>query len=165
MGDRISLLNAGHDRQSFSCGIHLLDEYLQKFAGQDLKNKVSACFILSADDVQIRGYYTLATGSIPRKLVPEVLVKKLPRYKDLPVTLLGRLAIDQRFQGKGLGEFLLMDAMKRSLDASGSIGSYALMVDPIDDRVIRFYARYGFIRLANSVRMFLPMVTIQQAFR
>ncbi|HET9430825.1 MAG TPA: GNAT family N-acetyltransferase, partial [Chitinophagaceae bacterium] len=112
------LLANSHERARFSCGKAMLDNYIQKRAKQDVKGKVSACFILSDDGGEIKGYYTLSNGSIPRSLLPGSIVKQLPKYQDLPVTLLGRLAVDKKFQGQKLGELLLLDALKRSFDAT-----------------------------------------------
>ena len=90
--------------------------------------------------------------------------QKIPKYKDLPVTLLGRLAIDEKFQGQKLGRLLLIDALKRSLDTSKSVASLAVIVDPLDQEASDFYFKYGFILLPDSGRMFLPMATIEQLF-
>src|SRR5687768_4547173 len=93
-----TLLATSHEKAKFSCGKAMLDNYIQKQAKQDVKAKVSACFILSDDGKEIKGYYTLSNGSIPNSQLPESVLKKLPRYQDLPVTLLGRLAVDNKFK-------------------------------------------------------------------
>jgi len=160
-----ALLAASHDKAKFSSGRDMLDSYIQKQAKQDVKRKVSACFILSDDDKEIKGYYTLSNGSIARSQLPESVVRKLPKYQDLPVTLLGRLAVDNKFQGQKLGKLLLIDALRRSYDATSTIGSMAIIVDPIDQEAIDFYTKYGFITLPDSGRMFLPMTTISQLFK
>ena len=159
-----SLLVASHEKAKFSCGKAMLDNYIQKQAKQDVKGKVSACFVLSDDDKEIKGYYTLSNGSIPRSQLPESVVKQLPRYHDLPVTLLGRLAVDNKFQGQKLGGLLLLDALRRIYDATSNIGSMAVIVYPIDQEATDFYTKFGFILLPDSGRMFLPMVTIEQLF-
>ena len=82
----------------------------------------------------------------------------------MPVTLLGRFAIDKSSQGKGVGKLLLIDALKRSYFASQSIGSMAVVVDPVDEPAVNFYKRYGFIWLPDSKKMFLPMKTISRLF-
>jgi GNAT superfamily N-acetyltransferase len=159
-------LSASHDKAGFSCGNQILDNYIQKQARQDIKGKVAVCFVLSDDNRIIKGYYTLSNSSIPRSHIPEVLLKNLPKYKDLPVTLLGRLAIDKRFTGQGLGSLLLIDALKRCYDTSvNSIASMAVIVDPIDRHAVDFYLKYGFISLPDSKRMFLSMTTIGFLFK
>ena len=160
-----ALLTTSHEKAKFSCGKEMLDNYIQKQARQDVKAKVSACFILSDDNREIKGYYTLSNGSIPNAQLPESILKKLPRYQDLPVTLLGRLAVDNKFKGQQLGSKLLLDALKRSFDLSTKIGSMAVIVDPIDQDAVDFHAKFEFISLPDSGRMFLPMATISQLFK
>jgi ribosomal protein S18 acetylase RimI-like enzyme len=156
-------LNFSHDKKNFNCGKQLLDDYLHKQAKQDVKRKLSACFVLLEDESKkIIGYYTLSSTVVQRDLLPEEIVKKLPpSYNDLPATLLGRLAIDNSFQGQGLGELLLVDALKRSYYTSvSSVASMAVVVDPIDEAAINFYKKYGFILLPDSGKMFIAMDTI-----
>ena len=161
-----TLLSTSHEKSQFTCGKAMLDDYIRKQAKQDMKGKVAACFVLSDDNKAIKGYYTLSNGSIPRTQIPEDFIKNLPKYKDLPVTLLGRLAISQKLKGQQMGSLLLLDALKRSLDtAVNSIASMAVVVDPIDQQAIDFYTKYGFIMLPDSKRMFLPMGTIEKLFR
>ena len=160
-----TLLKTTHEKAKFSCGKAMLDNYIQKQAKQDVRGRVSACFVLSDDDKEIKGYYTLSNGSIPRSQLPGSIIKQLPKYKDLPVTLLGRLAVDNKFQGQKLEKLLLIDALKRSYDAaSGSTASMAVIVDPIDQGAVDFYNKYGFIPLPGSTRMFIPMQTVEQLF-
>jgi len=77
---------------------------------------------------------------------------------------LGRLAIDKDFQGKGIGRILLIDALKRCFDTSVSIGAFAVIVDPLDNEAEMFYEKYGFVKLPDSGKMFLPMKTIKELF-
>lgn len=159
----VPLANA-HEKEKFSCGKLLLDVYLHKQAKQDVKRRLSACFVLPEHNT-IKGYYTLSTSSIEQAKLPSDIIKRLPpSYTDLPVTLLGRLAVSTDFQGQGLGETLLMDALKRSYFASLQVGSMAVIVDPIDDQAEKFYEKYDFIKLPDSGKMFLPMATIAQMF-
>lgn len=159
-------LNSKHKKSDFSCGKEMLDNYLHKQANQDIKRKLSACFVIKESESDlIKGYYTLSNNSIPLELVPNEIRKKLPgSYKTIPTTLLGRLAIDNRFQGQGIGKLVLVDVLKRSYELSKTIGSFAVVVDPIDDDAERFYDKYGFIKLPDSGKMFLPMKTIGQLF-
>ena len=160
------ILSSNHRRSEFSCGNELLDDYLQKQANQDIKRKLSACFVLIDKETSlIKGYYTLSNNSIPQESIPTQIQKKLPRsYKSIPTTLLGRLAVDSKFQGQGVGKLLLIDALKRSYEISKTIGSFAVVVYPIDQEAENFYAKYGFIKLPDSGKMFLPMRTIIQLF-
>ncbi|MFT4154710.1 GNAT family N-acetyltransferase [Parafilimonas sp.] len=160
-------LNTSHNKAGFLCGKQLLDDYLHKQAKQDVKRKLSACFVLAdKDEITVKGYYTLSGASVARDLLPENIIKKLPpSYMDLPATLLGRLAVDNRYKKQGLGELLLIDALKRSYDISvNSIGSMAVITDPIDEAAVSFYKKYGFILLPGSGKMFIPMDTVAGLF-
>jgi len=158
-------LDSSHNKENFDCGKPLLDDYLHKQAKQDVKRRLSACFVLP-DQNEIKGYYTLSTASVERRLLPQEIIKKLPpSYNDLPTILLGRLAVSKSYQGQGLGEMMLMDALKRSYFISGQVGSMAVIVDPLDEEAVKFYEKYDFILLPDSGKMFLPMATIAQLFR
>ena len=89
-----------------------------------------------------------------------------PSYHNLPATLLGRLAIDSTYKRQRFGELILIDALKRSYETSlTSIGSMAVIVDPIDDGAIKFYSNYGFILLPDSGKMFIAMATVAELFK
>lgn len=160
-------LNSSHKKSDFSCGKEMLDVYLHKQANQDIKRKLSACFVIKENKTElIKGYYTLSNNSIPLEDIPDEIKKKLPRsYKTIQTTLLGKLAIDNNFQGQGLGKLILIDALKRSFKLSKIIGSFAIIVDPIDKDAERFYDKYGFLKLPDSGKIFLPMKTIEQLFQ
>ena len=166
MSQRSEPLNSAHKKIEFSCGKEMLDNYIHKQANQDVKRKLSACFVINDKSTNlIKGYYTLSNNSLSQEFIPSWIQKKLPKsYETIPTTLLGRLAIDHRFQGQGVGKFLLMDALKRSYDISKTIGSFAVVVDPMDHDAENFYHKYGFIKLLDSGKMFLPMKTIKQLF-
>lgn len=162
----IELLDKKHNREGFDCGKELLNNYLKTQAGQDIKRKLSACFVLSNRETNdIQGYYTLSNNSIPLSSFPEQIRKKLPKaYTSIPTTLLGRLAIDSKYQGKGIGKILLIDALKRSYQISQEIGSFAVVVDPIDEEAENFYTKYDFIKLPGSQKMFIAVKTLEQLF-
>jgi GNAT superfamily N-acetyltransferase len=159
-------LDKSHKRKDFSCTRSPLNVYLHTQVSQDIKRKVAVCFVFpgEADRAIVRGYYTLSNDSISRDDLPEEIRKKFG-YKNLPTTLLGRLAVDSRFERKGFGELILMDALKRCYYTSiESIASMAIVVDPLDEEAVNFYKKYGFILLPGSGRMFLPMDTVKQLF-
>ncbi len=160
------VLNPKHRKKDFSCGKDILDKYLHQQASQDIKRKLSVCFVLTDSNSEIiKGYYTLSNNSISQEFVPLKLRKRLPSsYSSIPVTLLGRLAIEKKFQRKGVGKILLIDALKRCYEISKSIGSYAVIVDPLDNDAETFYGKYGFIKLPDSGKMFLTMITIKSLF-
>ncbi|MES2416753.1 MAG: GNAT family N-acetyltransferase [Bacteroidota bacterium] len=163
MSIKIELLNFSLNKKDFSCGKEMLDNYLHAQASQDIKRKLCVVFTMFEGTV-IKGYYTLSNASIPSSIMPEELRKKMPKsYETLPVTLLGRLAIDSKFKGNGLGGIILLDALKRSYEiANKSLGSIGVVVDPLDDDAVAFYEKFGFILLPDSGKMFLPMSDIAQ---
>lgn len=160
------LLNNYHNRSNFDCGNEMLNNYLKFQAGQDMKRKLAVCFVyINTRSQQIIGYYTLSNTSIPLDYFPDSIKKKLPSsYKSIPTTLLGRLAIDKKYQGKGEGEKILIHALKKCLDTSLQIASFAVVVDPIDIHAEIFYYKYDFIKLPDSQKMFLSMKTIGMVF-
>jgi predicted GNAT family N-acyltransferase len=156
---RIERLTEQHDRTLFSCGIDELDRYFRSQVGQDIRRRVASCFVLVGENRSVEGYYTLASTSIALADLPPELVKKLPRYPSVPATLMGRLAVEKRAHGRGLGEMLLLGAFNRTLRSE--IASYAFVVDAKDEKAERFYRRYNFLRLASTGRrLFLPMSEI-----
>ncbi len=162
----IELLDKKHNRNCFDCGKELLNNYLKNQAGQDVKRKLSACFVLAEHETNcIKGYYTLSNSSIPLNCFPDKIRKKLPRsYKSIPATLLGRLAINKDFKGKGLGKVLLIDALRRSCEISKEIGSFAVVVDPLDNEAELFYEKHDFIKLPDSGKMFIAIGTLKELF-
>ena len=161
MNAKIELLNPSLNKKDFCCGAIMLDNYLHTQASQDVKRKLCVVFALS-EGTTIKGYYTLSNASIPAELMPEAIRKKMPgSYKTLPVTLLGRLAIDEKFKGQGLGGILLIDALRRSFSVAGeSLGSIGVVVDPLDEGAVVFYKKFGFILLPDSGKMFMPMADV-----
>ncbi len=161
MSLKIGLRNSSLNKRDFSCGKAMLDNYIHFQAGQDIKRKLCVVFVLFEDTV-VKGYYTLSNASIAALLVPENIQKKMPKaYEALPVTLLGRLAIDKKFKGQGLGGIQLIDALKRSYEIAGNtLGSIGVVVAPLDDDAVAFYKKFGFISLPDSGKMFLPMPDI-----
>jgi len=163
---QVLALQKEHERQNFTCGSHALDRYLKSQARQDSDKRVAAVFALVHPPAsQVLGYYTLSSSTIHADEVPPEIARKLPRYPKLPVTLLGRLAIDQGLKGQGMGQFLLMDALHRSLQAAVGIAAMAVVVDAKDALAADFYQHFGFIPLNQSIsRLFLPMKTIATLF-
>ena len=163
----IVALDDSHDRRTFGCGVEPLDRYLHVQAGQDQRRRVAVCFALhDAARSRIAGYYTLSAFSVIGEALPDALQKKLPKYGQIPCTLLGRLAVDTEYRGRGLGRHLLLDALQRALLHSGEVASWAVIVDAKDGAAERFYSRYGFMALPQTPRrFFLPMATIAELFR
>ncbi|WP_197420623.1 MULTISPECIES: GNAT family N-acetyltransferase [unclassified Sphingomonas] len=154
-----------HDRSGFSCGVEALDRYLQLQASQDARRRVAAPYVLiEPPSPNVLGFYTLSNTSLQAAELPAALVKKLPRYPVLPATLLGRLAVDGKGRGGGLGTVLLLDALRRCLRSETA--SLAVVVDAKDDAAISFYERHEFLRLPDQAnRLFKPMAEIEKLFR
>ncbi len=158
-------LETAHKKKDFDCGKPSLNYYLHIQARQDIKRKLAACFILADDINNVKSYYTLSNASIPKNLLPEEIKTKMPpSYNHLPATLMGRLAVDIKYKGQVWGKLLLIDALKRSHEISNTIGSMAVIVDPMDEEAENFYLKYGFIKLPDSGKMFLAMGTIATLF-
>jgi GNAT superfamily N-acetyltransferase len=124
---------------------------------------MAAPFVLVVPDGAVGGYYTLSATAVKLADLPDQTVRRLPRYPLVPATLLGRLAIDRRFQGKGYGRFLLADALYRV--ARNEIASFAVIVDAKDEAARRFYERESFLPFADQpMKLFRPVVDIKQLF-
>lgn len=162
----IAVLNKQHDKKNFSCRTEQLNRYLQTQANQDIKKNVSITYVLSpVNERTILGYYSLASTSIDLGDLPSTYKRKFPKYPIIPAILLARLAVDKNHEGKGLGSHLLIDALKRSLEASTQIGAAAVMVDAKDEDAVDFYKHFGFLALENSIQiLFLPMDEIKKLF-
>jgi GNAT superfamily N-acetyltransferase len=159
---RIVPLNATYDRKTFACGVAALDDYLATRATQDIKRRIGNCFVALTDDDRIAGYYTLAATSIPLPDITDSDAKKLPRYPVIPAALIGRLAIDQHFQGKKLGGALIIDAAKRAATSEAAI--YALIVDAKDATAKAFYEHLGFAPFRSKPQsLYLPLATLLSA--
>ena len=151
-------LRRDHPRDSFVSGVAALDRYLRELALQDVKRRVSGCYVAVASEGDIAGFYTLAATHVPMDALPPETTKKLPRYPVVPAILMGRLAVATKYQRRGLGRALLADAIIRT---SGlGIGAFALIVDAKDKAAVEFYEANGLVRIPNEARrLFLPIAT------
>ncbi|MYG53121.1 MAG: GNAT family N-acetyltransferase, partial [Rhodospirillaceae bacterium] len=139
----IEPLGAHHDRAAFSCGEAALDAYLGRQASQDVRRRVAQVFVAVGDSpAAVAGFYSLSAASFEKDALPPDLAKRLPHY-PVPAAVLGRLAVDRAYRGQGLGEMLLLDAIRRVVRVSAAIGVYALVVDAKNDEAQSFYERYG----------------------
>lgn len=162
----IEPLGRYHDRAAFSCGNADLDEYLKTRARQDEKKNFARAFVLVGEEPStIAGYYTVSNMGINFGDLPEKEAKKLPRYPVVPAALIGRLAVSEDYQGQGLGGLLLIDAMKRIIEAGVDVAAYAIIVDAKDDNAASFYEKYDFQRIPTQPnRLFLPVATAAKLF-
>jgi len=153
---RVAPLDTAHNRAAFSSGSEPLDRYFQQQVTQDIRRRVTACFVALTSERRVAGYYTLAAASMLLADLPSGIGKKLPRYPLVPAVRMGRLAVDQDFKRQGLGGALLADALNRASDSE--IAAYALVVDAKDEGAAAFYRHHGFIPLPNlPLTLFLPL--------
>lgn len=154
-----------HDRAAFSCGKVALDRYIREQASQDVKRGLASVFVIAPRDNPrtILAYYTLSSRELKLKQLPPDMAKKAGKYEYVGVTLLGRMAVAEKYKGMGLGALTLLNALEKSLAASRDVASWAVFVDAIDREAASFYRKYGFIELPeNQLKLFLPMKTIEK---
>lgn len=153
-------LQSTHELDSFICGEEVLDHWLKRRA---LKNEVlgaSRTFVICSGN-QVVGYYALATGSVVLNEAPSKLKRNMP--DPIPVIILGRLAIDQGWQSKGIGQALLKDAVIRSLQVAQQVGVKALLVHALSESAKQFYLHQGFSESPlDSLKLFLPLPKLAQ---
>ena len=159
----IRRLDKNHDRSAFDCGQPMLNEWLKDRAGQFDRRNLSRTFVATRpEEVLVVGYYAVSTHRVVYEALPAAEAKGLPRL-DVPVVLIGRLAVDHTVQGQGLGALLLVDALRRSLQISEQVGIRAVEVDALDDAARSFYLKFGFRSLLDDPRhLFLPMHEIRK---
>ena len=160
----IEVLSSSHDGLAFTSGSEVLDRYLQSQASQDVRRRISNCFVaVPPASTIIAGYYTLAASSIPLTDLPEELANRLPRYPVIPAAIIGRLAVDRQYRRRGLGAALLFDAVQRTMRADPAV--FTLIVDAKDDDAVAFYRRFGFLPFASrAMSLYLPIATAAKLF-
>jgi ribosomal protein S18 acetylase RimI-like enzyme len=154
-------LAGSHDRQGFDCGRQGLNDWLRQLARQHQDKGLSKTFVATREEqpARICGYYALTLAELENRHLPEAWRKKLPRR--IPGVRLGRLAIDKDFQGKGLGELLLVDALTRARRIYTDAGGIGLFVDAIDEQAAGYYRRFGFVASPdNPLLLFLSAKVI-----
>lgn len=152
----IRQLDAAVDVGTFNCGTSPLDEYIRRYASQDVRKNVARVFVATPDGrpEQLTGFFTLSAGSVNCSELPPTLARKLPRY-PVPVALIGRLAVDVQFQEKGLGAILLADACHKVVQASAVLAVAGIVVDVKNQSAAAFYSHFGFIPLPGRPDRFL----------
>ncbi|MFI5013076.1 MAG: GNAT family N-acetyltransferase [Hyphomicrobiales bacterium] len=161
-GFPIEPLNPAHDRKAFSCGVPVLDRYFREHVFQDVKRRISNCFVACDASGVVAGYYSFAAASLPLPELPPEQARRLPRHGLMPAGLIGRLAVDRRFGGRRLGGALVIDAARRATRADPAI--FALIVDAKDDNAVSFYLHLGFRRFTSRpMSFFLPIATALEA--
>ncbi len=147
-------LSPAHKLTEFDCGEPVLNDWLKKRALAN-NNRTSQTFVIQIKNIAI-GYYSLAAGAIELRSAPPKL--KRNSVDPIPVIILGRLAIDEKYQGKGLGPDLLRDAIIRAIRISEDVGVRALLVHALNDDAVRFYRHFEFLESPIHARtLMLPL--------
>lgn len=162
MSIRIELLSSAHNRASFDCGEPALNEFLQRFSGQQQRRGIGKTYVALDDrSTEVTGFVTLSVGQVAAQVMPSQL--KLPRY-PVPVLRIGRLGVDKQAQGRGIGQDLLAFALGLAVEFSEKVGLYAVVVDAKNDRVAAFYRKLGFeATLDDPLCLFIPVSKLVQA--
>jgi len=154
-----------HDREAFDCSDGALNEFLRRYARKSHERGGAKTFLAIEDagSKSILGFYSLSPASVDYARTPEVVKRGLARH-DVPGFRLARLAVDRRFQGKGIGGQLLLAAGRRCLLAAAEVGGVVLVIDATNERVAAWYASYGAVPLADApLTLLLPLATIEAA--
>lgn len=151
-------LSPAHDVSEFDSGEPAFDDWLRRRALHNEASGASRTYVVCAGR-KVVGYYALSTGAIAHTHAPERIRRNMP--DPIPVIVLGRLAVDKSFHGKGVGSGLLRDAVLRTLQAAEIAGVRAMLVHPISEATKRFYERYGFIE--SPIDPMTVMITIAEA--
>ena len=134
-------LGEQHELETFSCGTDSLDQWLRRRALKDQRNGASRTFVV-CDGAKVVAYYALASGAVVLDAAPGHFRRNMP--DPIPVVILGRLAIDQSQQGRGMGRALVRDAGQRILHAADAIGIRGVIVHALSAEAKAFYERVGF---------------------
>jgi GNAT superfamily N-acetyltransferase len=144
VGVAIEPLGKQHDRAGFSCGQAELDAWFRRRASQDERRNLARVFVAVDDALGVIGFYSLSSFTLSLETLPEEIARKLPRYDAIPAALIGRLARDERARGRGVGQLLLADAIRRILSVGRTLAVFAIVVDAKDEQAGRFYEGFGF---------------------
>lgn len=159
---RLVLLSADHDLSGFDCGNDELNRWLLDHALASQKADLARTYLVLGGAV-VTAYVSLTTGSIRREAAPKRYARGMPRY-PLPIILIARLAVDQRYQRQRLGSRLLAEALRLSIAASDTAAARLVVVDAIDEQTAAFYRRWGFIDVPeNPHRLFRKISDIRRS--
>ena len=155
-----------HDREAFDCGDEALNEFLRRYARKSHERGGAKTFLAIGDaDKSVLGFYSLSPASVDYARAPEIVRRGLARH-DVPGFRLERLAVDLRWQGRGIGGQLLLAAGRRCLLAAAEVGGIVLVIDAKNERVAAWYASYGAVPLLDAPStLLLPLATIQDALK
>ncbi|WP_131668721.1 GNAT family N-acetyltransferase [Psychrobacter pygoscelis] len=158
---QISKLEKTHNRKAFDCGNEPINRFIKQLASQMLKRHEVIIYVAHEGET-VAGFYTLSANQIEQADDPNTL-KKQSKHTPIPCVLLGRLAVDEHYQGLGLGGDLLLHALNTTKQLSQTLGIAFLVVDAKDDTAKSFYEAYGFIELQNQpLRLCYPVASIPE---
>jgi GNAT superfamily N-acetyltransferase len=161
----IERLTKAHDLSSFDCGTASLNEWLQRFALQNQQADAAKVYVTHRRDDIVVGYHSVTASSVGRDDAPARVAKGLANH-PIGVALLGRLAVDRRQHGKGLGRALLLDALMRTAQAADTIGIRAILVHAIDEDAKRFYLHFNFeVAPVDPMHLMLLMKDLRALLR
>jgi ribosomal protein S18 acetylase RimI-like enzyme len=162
----IELLTRSHDRKHFDSGQESLNDFIRKYAGQNMRHRFTVTYVLvKRGEIDILAYYSLSAGQFRREDAPEEVLKHIPKY-PVPVVRLGRLAVDLRCRGMGYGGKMLNDVITRSIALSATLGIHSIEVDALNPSAGSFYKKYGFKSLKDDPsHLYLPIETAIKALK
>jgi predicted N-acetyltransferase YhbS len=154
-----------HHAKSFDCGQPSLNRWLHSYAGQSQRRDVARTFVVTDQQFNVVAYYTLVAGQVEHPAATLSVSRGTSGHFPIPVCLLARLAIDNSWQGRGIGSDLLRDALRRAVGAADQIGIRAVLVDAIDGNAANFYRHYGFeAATTDGLTLMVPVETIRTRF-
>ena len=162
----IVLLDKQHNRTNFDCGEKSLNDFIRKYAGQNMRSRFNITYVLLKNgENDILAYYSMSAGQIRREDAPDEILRRLPKY-PIPAVLLGRLAVDKRYGGQRYGSIMLVDLFQRAVSVSDALGVYAIEVYALNPLACSFYKKHGFQSLKDDQsHLYLPIATATKALR
>ena len=162
----ISSIRKDHIRDPFESGVPALDEFLRRYARQNQDKGLGRTYVATREtSPQVLGYFTIRSGSVAFDDLPPTEQRKLPQY-PIPVVHIGRLAVDRRAQGRGLGKILLVEALQKAVEVSQTLAVYAVEVVAKNEQAHGFYLKYGLKSLVDDrLHMYISMKTVRKLFR
>ena len=152
------------DRSQFDCGRPEMDRWFREVAGQQERSGAARTTLaVDEKDACIAGYFTL----VAYRLEPAEVLADMGRKRRYPVpaVLIARLAVDLRYQGKGVGKIILFTALERVAETSKALGFEMVVVDAIDEDAVCFYLKHGFRRFADhSLKLFMTIKDLRATF-
>lgn len=163
MAFNVVAFDRGINRSLFSCGKPILDRYFAQQLGQDVDRDIARGFVM-LDAEHVAGYFTLAATAVQLEDIPVHRRKNLPRYNAIPAAIIGRLAVDARYHGRGAGGELLLTALEHIV--TSPLAAWVVIVDALDEQAATFYRHYGFEGFQDTEerRLYLPVATARKLF-